>query len=164
MTFIHQQTDWPDFKWDAHSLPQLLADVRNTQGRLLGRMDGLGLQLRAQATLTTLTADVTKSSAIEGEFLNQEQVRSSIARKLGLNVAGMVSSSRDIDGVVEMMLDATQNFQQPLSSERLFCMAGSSFSHRKKRNGSYHRGELAHGGIWAHAGGLRSHREGACPF
>ena len=115
MRFIHQHTGWPDFKWDAPSLSYLLAEVRNAQGRLLGRMDGLGLPLRVQATLTTLTADVTKSSAIEGEFLNQEQVRSSIARKLGLDVAGMVSSSRNIDGIVEMMLDATQNFQQPLT-------------------------------------------------
>jgi Fic family protein len=127
MGFIHQETDWPNFKWDAHSLSPLLAEVRNAQGRLLGRMDGLGLSLRAQATLTTLTADVTKSSAIEGEFLNQEQVRSSIARKLGLDVAGMVSSSRDIDGVVEMMLDATQNFQKPLTAYRLFAWQAALF-------------------------------------
>jgi Fic family protein len=77
--------------------------------------------------LTTLTADVIKSSAIEGEFLNQEQVRSSIARKLGLDVSGMVSSSRDIDGIVEMMLDATQNFQQQLTSERLFAWQAALF-------------------------------------
>ena len=127
MAFIYQHRDWPDFKWDAFSLSSLLADVRNSQGRLLGRMDGLGLPLRAQATLTTLTADVTKSSAIEGEFLNQEQVRSSIARKLGLDVGGMVSSSRDIDGSVEMMLDATQNFQQPLTSDRLFAWQAALF-------------------------------------
>ena len=127
MRFIHQHRGWPDFKWDAPSLSYLLAEVRNAQGRLLGRMDGLGLPLRAQATLTTLTADVTKSSAIEGEFLNQEQVRSSIARKLGLDVAGMVSSSRNIDGIVEMMLDATQNFQQPLTYERLFAWQAALF-------------------------------------
>ena len=127
MRFIYQHRGWPDFKWDISSLSSLLAEVRNTQGRLLGRMDGLGLPLRAQATLTTLTADVTKSSAIEGEFLNQEQVRSSIARKLGLDVAGMVSSSRDIDGIVEMMLDATQNFQQPLTCDRLFAWQAALF-------------------------------------
>ena len=127
MRLIHQHRGWPDFKWDLSSLSSLLAKVRNTQGRLLGRMDGLGLPLRAQATLTTLTADVTKSSAIEGEFLNQEQVRSSIARKLGLDVAGMVSSSRNIDGIVEMMLDATQNFQQPLTRERLFAWQAALF-------------------------------------
>ena len=127
MAFIHQQAGWPGFKWDASSLSPLLADVRHSQGRLLGRMDRLGLALRAQATLTTLTADVTKSSAIEGEFLNQEQVRSSIARKLGLDVAGMVSSSRDVDGIVEMMLDATQNFQQPLTSDRLFAWQSALF-------------------------------------
>jgi Fic family protein len=90
MALIHQQAGWPDFKWDASSLSPLLAGVRNAQGRLLGRMEGLGLPLRAQATLTTLTADVIQSSAIEGEFLNQEQVRSSIVTKLGLDVAGMV--------------------------------------------------------------------------
>ena len=127
MAFIHQQAGWPDFKWDASSLSPLLAEVRNAQGRLLGRMDGLGIPLRAQATLTTLTADVIQSSAIEGEFLNQEQVRSSIARKLGLDVAGMVSSSRDIDGIVEMMLDATQKFQKPLTSERLFAWQSALF-------------------------------------
>ena len=127
MRFIHQHRGWPDFKWDAPSLSYLLAEVRNAQGRLLGRMDGLGLPLRVQATLTTLTADVTKSSAIEGEFLNQEQVRSSIARKLGLDVAGMVSSSRNIDGIVEMMLDATQNFKQPLTCERLFAWQAALF-------------------------------------
>jgi Fic family protein len=93
MAFIHQLADWPDFKWHAASLSTLLAGVRNSQGRLLGRMDGLGLSLRAHATLTTLTADIIKSSAIEGELLNYEQVRSSVARKLGLDVAGMVSSS-----------------------------------------------------------------------
>ena len=127
MAFIYQQAGWPDFKWDASNLSLLLADARNAQGRLLGRMDGLGLPLRALATLTTLTADVTKSSAIEGEFLNQDQVRSSIARKLGLDVGGMVSSSRDIDGIVEMMLDATQNFQQPLTSDRLFAWQAALF-------------------------------------
>ena len=127
MRFIHQHRGWPDFKWDLPSLSSLLAKVRNSQGRLLGRMDGLGLPLRAQATLTTLTADVTKSSAIEGEFLDQEQVRSSIARKLGMDVAGMVSSSRNIDGIVEMMLDATQHFQQPLTCERLFAWQAALF-------------------------------------
>ena len=127
MAFIHQQKGWPDFRWDASSLSQLLGDVRNAQGRLLGRMDGLGLPLRAQANLTTLTADVTKSSAIEGEFLDQEQVRSSIARKLGLNVSGLVASSRDIDGIVEMMLDATQNYQKSLTSDRLFSWQAALF-------------------------------------
>ncbi len=127
VAFIHQQAGWPGFKWDASSLSPLLAGVRNAQGRLLGRMDGLALPLRAQATLTTLTADVIQSSAIEGEFLNQEQVRSSIARKLGLDVAGMVSSSRDIDGVVEMMWDATQKFQKPLTSDRLFAWQSALF-------------------------------------
>jgi len=127
MAFIHQQTGWPEFKWDASSLSLLLAEVRNAQGRLLGRMDGLGLPLRAQATLTTLTADVTKSSEIEGEHLDHEQVRSSIARRLGLDVAGLIDSSRDVDGVVEMMLDATQKFKEPLTSDRLFAWQAALF-------------------------------------
>ena len=127
MGYIHQQTGWPEFKWDASSLSLLLAEVRNAQGRLLGRMDGLGLPLRAQATLTTLTADVTKSSEIEGEHLDHEQVRSSIARRLGLDVAGLIDSSRDVDGVVEMMLDATQKFKEPLTSDRLFAWQAALF-------------------------------------
>ncbi len=127
MSFIHQQAGWPEFKWDASSLSPLLAEVRNVQGRLIGRMDGLGLPLREQATLTTLTADVTKSSEIEGEYLDHDQVRSSIARRLGLDVAGLISSSRDVDGVVEMMLDATQKFKEPLTSDRLFAWQAALF-------------------------------------
>jgi len=127
MGYIHQRAGWPEFKWDASSLSLLLAEVRNAQGRLLGRMDGLGLPLRAQATLTTLTADVTKSSEIEGEHLDHEQVRSSIARRLGLDVAGLIASSRDVDGVVEMMLDATQKFKEPLTSDRLFAWQAALF-------------------------------------
>jgi Fic family protein len=98
----------------------LLADVRYRQGRLLGRMEGLGFRLRSEAKLSTLTADVVKSSAIEGEKLDAEEVRSSIARRLGLEYAGAAAASRDVEGIVEMMLDATQNYAQPLTSERLF--------------------------------------------
>ena len=119
MSYIHELPQWPHFTWDAAGLSLLLADVRCRQGRLLGRMDGLGFQLRNEACLATLTSDVLKSSAIEGEFLDPEQVRSSIARKLGLNVAGLKPSSRDVDGIVEMMLDATQHFSRALTAERL---------------------------------------------
>ncbi|HCN75881.1 MAG TPA: DUF4172 domain-containing protein [Verrucomicrobiales bacterium] len=120
MTYIHEWADWPKLTWDAAKLSALLADVRHRQGRLLGRMEGLGFRLRSEAQLSTLTADVVKSSAIEGEKLDAEEVRSSIARRLGLEYAGAAVASRDVEGIVEMMLDATQNHAQPLTAERLF--------------------------------------------
>lgn len=120
MGYIHELADWPKLTWDAAKLSGLLADVRHRQGRLLGRMEGLGFRLRSEAKLSTLTADVVKSSAIEGEKLDVEEVRSSIARRLGLEHAGAAVASRDVEGIVEMMLDATQNYAQPLTSERLF--------------------------------------------
>lgn len=118
--YIHQFTDWPNFYWNSEEIISLLSQVRNTQGRLMGKMESLGFESRNEAQLDTLTLDVIKSSEIEGEFLDQGQVRSSIARKLGLEIAGSVESDRTIDGVVEMMLDATQNYHLPLTKERLF--------------------------------------------
>jgi Fic family protein len=118
--FIHQQDDWPNFQWDSDKIVSLLSEARNLQGRLLGKMESLGFDLRNEALLDTLTMDVLKSSEIEGEFLNPDQVRSSIARKLGIEIAGSVESDRDVDGVVEMMLDATQNCFKPLTADRLF--------------------------------------------
>jgi len=120
MRYIHQRPTWPDFTWDAAAITPALAAVRHKQGRLLGRMEALGFDLRKQATLTTLTSDVVKSSAIEGENLNPSEVRSSIARHLGLDAAGLPPASRDVDAVVEMMLDATQRFEAPLTTQRLF--------------------------------------------
>jgi len=120
MSFIHENPDWPNLKWDDARLLPLLADVRHRQGRLLGRMEGLAFRLRAEANLTTLTSDVLKSSAIEGTHLDAEQVRSSIARRLGLDFGGSVQAGRDVEGVVEMMLDATQKYTEPLTVERLF--------------------------------------------
>lgn len=120
MGYIHELADWPKLTWDAGRLSGLLADVRHRQGRLLGRMEGLGFRFRSEAKLSTLTADVVKSSAIEGETLDAEEVRSSIARRLGLEQAGAAMASRDVEGMVEMMLDATQNHAQPLTPERLF--------------------------------------------
>jgi Fic family protein len=119
-TFIHEKDGWPDLTWDHARLSGLLAEVRHRQGRLLGRMEALGFDFRAEARLTTLTADVVKSSAIEGEKLNAEEVRSSIARRLGLEVGGAVAVGREVEGIVEMMLDATQRFAEPLDAERLF--------------------------------------------
>lgn len=127
MSYIHENPDWPNLKWNEAKLSPLLADVRHRQGRLLGKMEGLGFRLRAEANLTTLTADVIKSSAIEGKQLDAEQVRSSIARRLGLDVGGTAPSSRDVDGVVEMMLDATQKYADPLTAERLFGWHASLF-------------------------------------
>ncbi len=118
--YIHQRAEWPNFTWDEALLAQLLASVRYRQGRLLGQMEAMGFPLRSEAMLQTLTLDVLKSNEIEGEILNLEQVRSSIARQLGLDIAGLVPSSRNIEGIVEMMLDATQKFHEPLTKERLF--------------------------------------------
>ena len=118
--FIHQLDNWPNFTWRLDEFINLLSEVRNLQGRLLGRMESLGFDLRNEATLETITLDVLKSTEIEGEFLNPGQVRSSIARRLGMEIAGSVESNRNVDGIVEMMLDATQNCFKPLTTERLF--------------------------------------------
>ena len=118
--WIHEEQNWPNFTWSAEKLASKLADIRHRQGRLLGRMESLGFELRREASLRTLTDNIVKSSAIEGEHLNPDEVRSSVARKLGIDIAGWVPSSRGVEGVVEMMLDATQQFSKPLTSERLF--------------------------------------------
>jgi Fic family protein len=118
--FIHQKDNWPEFTWESNDFLSLLSEVRNLQGRLIGKMETLGFDLRNEALLDTLTLDVIKSSEIEGEFLNPDQVRSSIARRLGMEIAGAVESDRNVEGVVEMMLDATQNCFAPLTAERLF--------------------------------------------
>lgn len=120
MPFIHEVTDWPAFTWDSQALAAPLAAVRHRQGRLFGRMEALGFDLRTEAAMTTLTADVVTSSAIEGETLNPEEVRSSIARRLGIEVGGYVPVGRDVEGIVEVMLDATQNYMEPLTAERLY--------------------------------------------
>jgi Fic family protein len=120
MEYIYQNEDWPRFRWNAETLGPRLADVRHRQGRLIGRMEALGFSLRSEAVLQTLTEDVLKSSEIEGELLDKEQVRSSIARRLGMDIGGLVPADRNVEGIVEMMLDATQNYAAPLNSERLF--------------------------------------------
>lgn len=119
MTYIHELTTWPNFRWDEGALAQRLAEVRHRQGRLVGRMGALGFPLRAEAVLLTLTQDVLKSSEIEGEKLDQEQVRSSIARRLGMDIGALAPKDRRVDGVVEMMLDATQRYDTPLTEDRL---------------------------------------------
>jgi len=118
--FIHQKDNWPEFTWNSNDFLGLLSEARNLQGRLIGKMETLGFDLRNEALLDTLTLDVLKSSEIEGEFLNPDQVRSSIARRLGMEIAGAVDSDRSVEGVVEMMLDATQRCFDPLTADRLF--------------------------------------------
>ncbi|SDQ64689.1 Fic family protein [Brevundimonas sp. 374] len=127
MIYIHKRAGWPNLIWDDSTLAQPLAAARHRQGRLIGRMEALGFALREEAVLRTLTEDVLKSSEIEGEVLDREQVRSSIARRLGMDVVGMVPADRDVEGVVEMMLDATQNYAQPLTADRLFAWHAALF-------------------------------------
>lgn len=127
MTYIHQADDWPKFHWNDASLASQLAEVRHRQGRLIGRMEGLGFDLRAEANLQTLTEEVIKSSEIEGEILDRDQVRSSLARRLGLDIGGLVPADRHVEGVVEMMLDAVRNYQEPLTAERLHAWHAALF-------------------------------------
>jgi Fic family protein len=125
--YIHQRPDWPRLHWRSEALTGLLADVRHRQGRLLGQMEGLGCRLREEAVLRTLTEDVVKSSEIEGQDLEPAAVRSSIARRLGMNIGGLKPADRNVEGVVEMMLDATRKYDQPLTEERLFGWHASLF-------------------------------------
>src|SRR5687767_10115641 len=118
-SYIHELRGWPDLTWDHERVAPALASTRHVQGRLLGRMEALGFPLQADAVLRTLTEDVVKSSDIEGETLDADQVRSSVARRLGMDIGGLKPADRHIDGVVEMMLDATQRYDQPLTLERL---------------------------------------------
>ena len=125
--YIYERPDWPKFHWDHGALANQLGAVRHRQGRLIGRMQALGFPLREEAVLKTLTEDVLKSSEIEGEILDRDQVRSSIARRLGIDAGALLSADRNVEGVVEMMLDATQRFDQPLSVARLFGWHGALF-------------------------------------
>ena len=118
--YIYENENWTDFSWDDKAISVLFGEVRHLQGKIIGQMNGMGFADKAEATLTALTLDIVKSSEIEGELLNYEQVRSSIARRLGINIAGLVPGNRHIEGIVEMMLDATHRFELPLTSERLF--------------------------------------------
>jgi len=120
MKYIHERAEWPRFRWDEAKLLPLVAEVRHRQGRVIGKMAGLGFQQRAETSLTNLTAEIIKSNAIEGNFLDVEEVRSSIARRLGMDVGGAAPANRDVEGVVEMMLDATRGFAGALTQERLF--------------------------------------------
>ena len=125
--YLHERMDWPKLRWNSEEITGLLADVRHRQGRLLGKMQGLGFRVQEEAVLRTLTEDVVKSSEIEGQDLDPTAVRSSIARRLGMDIGGLKPADRDVDGVVEMMLDATRNYAEPLTEERLFGWHASIF-------------------------------------
>jgi Fic family protein len=125
--YIHELKDWPSFGWKREKLAEPLALVRHRQGRLIGRMEALGFNLRQEAVLRTLTADVVQSSEIEGESLDAEQVRSSIARRLGMDIGALKPVDRNVEGVVEMTLDATRHYEQPLTADRLFAWHASLF-------------------------------------
>ena len=118
--YIYQHENWANFTWDYSKIAVVLGEVRHLQGKLAGTMNSLGFSLKSEAMLETLTLDTMKSSEIEGEKLNRKQVRSSIAKRLGLETSGLILIDRDVEGVVEMMLDATQNYTQELNEDRLF--------------------------------------------
>ncbi len=125
--YIHERSDWPALHWNLARLTEPLAAVRHQQGRLIGHMEALGFNLRQEAVLRILTADVLKSSEIEGEELDAEQVRSSIARRLSMDIGGLTPADRNVEGIVEMMLDATRRYDEPLTAERLFAWHASLF-------------------------------------
>ena len=145
--FIYEYEKWPEFTWDDKKIIVNLGKVRHLQGKILGQMSALGFSIKEDTILSTLTLDVLKSSEIEGEFLNQEQVRSSIARRLGMEYAGIVHADRNVEGVVEMMLDATQRYDKALDHERIFGWHASLFptgwsGMHKIDTGCYRDGEM----------------------
>jgi len=145
--YIYQYPDWTNFSWQDTAINALFGEVRHLQGSLSGQMNALGFSAREEASLDTLTVDVVKSSEIEGEKLNYEQVRSSIARRLGINTAGLIAADRNVEGVVDMMMDATQNYLNPLNEERLFGWHAALFptgysGMHKIEVGQYRTGEM----------------------
>lgn len=125
--YIYNHPNRPHFEWNNAKLLPLLSYVRNRQGKLIGKMGALGFELQNEANLEILTLDITKSTEIEGEFLDKEQVRSSIARRLGLDIPGLVHAERNVDGIVDLMLDATKNYDKELTKERLFSWHAALF-------------------------------------
>src|ERR1700739_114706 len=125
--YSHELPNWPKFEWDQRGLAGQLAAVRHRQGRLIGRMQALGFPLREEAVLRTLTEDIIKSSEIEDEIPDRSDVRSALARRLGIGAAALPSADRKVEGVVEMMLDATQKYADRLTDERLFGWHASLF-------------------------------------
>jgi len=145
--YIYEYKNWPAFTWQDKAINSLFGEVRMMQGKIVGQMNALGFSAKEEASLTALTLDVVKSSEIEGEMLNYDQVRSSIARRLGINTAGLIPSSRHVEGVVEMMLDATQHHGLPLTHKRLFGWQAALFptgysGPYKIEVGQYRTGEM----------------------
>lgn len=145
--YIYEHKNWTAFSWQDKAINAVFGEVKLLQGKIIGQMNTLGFLAKEEATLTALTLDVIKSSEIEGELLNYDQVRSSIARRLGINTAGLVSSSRHIEGIVEMMLDATQRYSLPLTKKRLLgwhaALFPSGYSGPYKiETGKYRTGEM----------------------
>ena len=145
--YIYEYDKWPEFTWDDKKIVVTLGKVRHLQGKILGQMSVLGFSIKEETILSTLTLDVLKSSEIEGEFLNQEQVHSSIARRLGLEYSGFVHADRNVEGVVEMMLDATQRYDKALDHERIFGWHASLFptgwsGMQRIDTGCYRNGEM----------------------
>jgi Fic family protein len=133
--YIYEQSNWPIFEWNSETLLPLISMVRNRQGKLIGKMGMLGFELRSEANLEILTQEIIKSTEIEGEALDKEQVRSSIARKLGLDISGLIYSERHVDGMVDLMIDATNNYDKELTKERLFSWHSALFPNG--RSGMY---------------------------
>jgi Fic family protein len=145
--YIYQYKNWTNFTWREADINAIFGEVRHLQGKIIGQLNSIGFKTKEEATLSTLTLDVIKSSEIEGEKLDYQQVRSSIARRLGINIAGIVPANRNVNGIVEMMLDATQNYQQPLSDKRLFGWHSALFptghsGMHKIEVGTYRTGEM----------------------
>ncbi|HUH74399.1 MAG TPA: Fic family protein [Chitinophagales bacterium] len=145
--YIYQYEEWPHFKWDENEIQLILGKIRHLQGKIIGQMGALGFSIKEETMLSALTLDVLKTSEIEGEILNYEQVRSSIARHLGLEDTGLVHIDRNVEGVVDMMLDATQKYFKPLTNERIFSWhaalfpTGWSGMHRIE-SGCYRTGDM----------------------
>lgn len=130
--YIYEHSNWPIFEWNSEALLPLLSMVRNRQGKLIGKMGMLGFELRSEANLEILTQEIIKSTEIEGESLDKEQVRSSIARKLGLDISGLIYSERHVDGIVDLMIDATKNYDKELTKQRLFSWHSALFPNGRK--------------------------------
>lgn len=131
--YIYERKDWPDYRWDNGKVIGLLGEVRNMQGRLLGRMESLGFELKREAVLNAVTLEVVKSSEIEGEILSLEQVRSSVARHLGIEIDDPIEPEKNVEGIVDMMVDAVENYQMPLTKERLFAWHSGLFPAGRSR-------------------------------
>ena len=145
--YIYQHENWPNFNWDDALINSIFGEVRNLQGKISGLVSSIGFQVKEETTLTTLTNDVVKSSEIEGEYLNHDHVRSSIARRLGIEAGGLSKVDRNVEGIVDVVIDATQNYYRPLTQERLFGWHAALFptghsGMHKIEVGQYRTGEM----------------------